>query len=136
MFNGVYAEHFTILPQLSQRDLAREMRNTDCGLFPNRCEGGTNLVLMEYLSCRRRAAANLFTGHQDLSGECDIRSIDVEYDKQHWAKQDVSDIVEALEDCYHNAYNPWGDPPWTWASTADTIMSALTELKQTSNLAA
>lgn len=39
---------------------------TDVGLFPNRCEGGTNLVLMEYMACGRAAIAALNSGHLDV----------------------------------------------------------------------
>jgi glycosyltransferase involved in cell wall biosynthesis len=89
--NGVPAERFTMLPQLAQRDLAREMSNTDCGLFPNRCEGGTNLVLMEYLGGGRPAVANLATGQADLAG-ADIIPIPATFDAEHWAVQEPADV--------------------------------------------
>lgn len=41
-------------------------RNTDVGLFPNRCEGGTNLVLMEYMACGKPAIASYSSGHRDI----------------------------------------------------------------------
>lgn len=39
---------------------------TDLGVFPNRCEGGTNLVLMEYMACGLPVLANQSTGQADL----------------------------------------------------------------------
>ena len=134
MINGLRYDQFTVLPQLGQRDLALWMTNTDCGLFPNRCEGGTNLVLTEYLSCGRPAAANVLTGHYDLIGEGDIRPIAAKYDRQtHWANQDMSDIMAALENCYHRRQMPRGRLHSGWWDTADDIIiSALTELKQCS----
>jgi glycosyltransferase involved in cell wall biosynthesis len=43
--------------------------NTDLGLFPNRCEGGTNLVLMEYMACGKPVVAAYNTGHCDVLNE-------------------------------------------------------------------
>jgi hypothetical protein len=40
-------------PQQLNLTLARLCRNTNVGFFPNRCEGGTSLVLMEYMACGR-----------------------------------------------------------------------------------
>ena len=54
------------LPMLSQRNLARVMNQTDVGLFPNRCEGGTNLVLMDYLACGKPVVASVTTGQRDV----------------------------------------------------------------------
>ena len=43
---------------LMPAELQRELyRNTDVGVFPNRCEGGTNLVLMEYMACGKPVIA-------------------------------------------------------------------------------
>ncbi len=44
--NGIPPANVEILPPLSQQDLAAAMASTDIGLFPNRCEGGTNLILI------------------------------------------------------------------------------------------
>jgi glycosyltransferase involved in cell wall biosynthesis len=46
--------------------MARIYKNTDIGLFPNRCEGGTNLVLMEYMACGKPVIASYSSGHKDV----------------------------------------------------------------------
>lgn len=43
---------------------------TDLGVFPNRCEGGTNLVLMEYMACGRPVIMSKHAGHQDIVDLC------------------------------------------------------------------
>ena len=49
--NGIDLDRvITVLPK-NNAQMARLYKNTDVGLFPNRCEGGTNLVLMEYMAC-------------------------------------------------------------------------------------
>ena len=131
--NGLPEAAFTILPQLGQAELARAMAQTDCGLFPNRCEGGTNLVLMEYLACGRLAVANLLTGHADLAG-ADIVPIDAIEGEAHWAWQELSDVVAALELAYRrhlagdSAPNVAVPQSWTWERAARVIVDALSDL--------
>jgi glycosyltransferase involved in cell wall biosynthesis len=50
----------------ANQTFANIYRNTDVGIFPNRCEGGTNLVLMEYMACGRAVVASDNTGHADV----------------------------------------------------------------------
>jgi len=132
MVNGLESGQFTVLPQLTQPELAQVMAGTDCGVFPNRCEGGTNLVLMEYLGCGRPAVANLATGHADLAG-ADIIPIAASQDDDHWAVQSVDDVLDALELAY--ARHRGGElearsaapRDWTWQRAARTIVDALEE---------
>lgn len=123
-FNGIPRDRFTILPQLSQHQLAAEMQNTDVGLFPNRCEGGTNLVLMEYAACGGGVIANIKTGHMDVALAIDF-PIRAKLDEQNWAVQTVEDIVSQMEVAYSSRtvqlhkWNP--GTPWTWEAAARTV---------------
>jgi glycosyltransferase involved in cell wall biosynthesis len=54
---------YEIIPNTQLRDL---YALTDIGVFPNRCEGGTNLVLMEYMACGRPVIASYTSGHTDI----------------------------------------------------------------------
>lgn len=124
--NGLTYDQFTVLPPLPQAQLAAVMNSCDAGLFPNRCEGGTNLVLMEFLSCGRPAAANLLTGHADLKG-ADIEPIRAHYDAMHWAEQSVEDIVSAL----NRTRAPKSlshIPQWSWADAAQTVADTINSL--------
>ncbi len=120
--NGLKPGQFTILPQLSQADLAREMANTDVGLFPNRCEGGTNLVLMEYASLRRKVISNVLTGHADVADAILFRIAEDE-DANGWAVQDPSEIAGILEDAYDCRERPLLNPVprWTWEAAAALV---------------
>lgn len=121
--NGLRYDQFTVLPMLGQAQLASVMRKCEFSLFPNRCEGGTNLVLMEFLSCGRPAVANLLTGHADLIG-ADIQPIRANYDSMHWAEQSISDIAGAMERC-----TPIGESiAWTWADAARTVAETINSL--------
>jgi glycosyltransferase involved in cell wall biosynthesis len=132
--HGISRESFTILPPLTHKQLATAMWNTDFGVFPNRCEGGTNLVLMEYLSCGRRACANLATGHSDLGCE-GITEIPCTIDEKEWAVQDIGAILNAMKSQVKTCKAPFQVPAWTWKKAArkvaDTARNAL--LKRSSN---
>lgn len=118
---------FDVYSLLPQQQLAVVMANTDIGLFPNRCEGGTNLVLMEYASCGRKVIANAKTGHADIS-EAISYEIPASNDENHWAVQEVDDIVAMLELAYENrdAVEHWSKSAhragWTWKAAAETIV--------------
>lgn len=124
---GIAADRFTVLPQLSQSDLPNEMTNTDIGLFPNRCEGGTNLVLMEYASAGRKVIANAKTGHADIA-DAITYEIPASNDCNHWAVQTVDDIVVMLERAYENREQPPPTAPlWSWETAAKKIVAVAEE---------
>jgi glycosyltransferase involved in cell wall biosynthesis len=64
--NGMDPSRTAILPSTPYQELPNIYRNTDVGLFPNRCEGGTNLVMMEYMACGRPVVATNGSGHKDI----------------------------------------------------------------------
>ncbi len=66
MENGIDPEKVVTLPPKPYTEMPEVYRNTDLGLFPNRCEGGTNLVLMEYMACGKPVVASYSSGHKDI----------------------------------------------------------------------
>ncbi len=128
MASGIPPSQFTVLPHLGAAELAAEMRNTDIGLFPNRCEGGTNLVAMEYLSCGRPIVANLATGHADLAGAA-IHPIAYAVDDIGWADQNVTDIVSAMTRARALPIERAKSPRWTWGATAQTVVDEVARLQ-------
>jgi glycosyltransferase involved in cell wall biosynthesis len=124
---GIPPQNFTILPQLTHEQLAHEMTQTDCALFPNRCEGGTNLVLMEYASTGGVIIANTLTGHADVEDMVDI-SIPATEDASHWAEQSVSDIVEALGEAHRDFRKLHIPEVPTWEDAAQTVKETIASL--------
>ncbi len=141
--NGLDIERTALMPLIPNRKMAALYRSTDIGLFPNRCEGGTNLVMMEYMSCRRPVIATHATGHLDILTR--KNSIPVEYwEKEwhdqdgevvaHWAEANVDSVIEALEWAYQN--RPRLDPiaeqgahdmrKFTWRRAAEQFYDLLT----------
>ncbi len=100
----------TLLPQ-ANATMARTYKNSDVGLFTNRCEGGTNLVLMEYMACGKPAIASFNTGHKDVLSE--QNSIRILRHKQMtvcragdpiavWDDPDLEETIEHLEWAYQH----------------------------------
>lgn len=89
-------------------------RTSDVGLFPNRCEGGTNLVLMEYVACGKPAIATDATGHCDVLNSCNHVRIRPDYMRPVmvydsgdnpiaiWQEPELEAVIERLEWAYQN----------------------------------
>lgn len=64
--NGVRAGQVLDVGAVPNALLPPILRECDVALFPNRCEGGTNLVAMECMACGVPAILSANTGHLDL----------------------------------------------------------------------
>jgi glycosyltransferase involved in cell wall biosynthesis len=112
--NGIDPARVITLPPYPNIMMTRIYRNTDIGLFPNRCEGGTNLVMMEYMACGKAVLASYNTGHKDvLSPENSImltqmRKLSISANSQEiavWEEPNVDEVVEKLDWAYHHRSN-------------------------------
>lgn len=110
--NGIDPRRVLTLPPMPQAQMVDVYKNTDCGLFPNRCEGGTNLVLMEYMACGKPAIASLSSGHKDVITEENCIPIHSMKDLairnssgailERWDDPDIEEVIEKLEWAYQN----------------------------------
>ena len=66
--NGVRADAILDLGLQPQALIAQALREMHVAVFPNRCEGGTNLVAMEAMACGVPAILSANTGHLNLIG--------------------------------------------------------------------
>ena len=91
--------------------MARIYKNTDIGLFPNRCEGGTNLVLMEYMACGKPVIASYSSGHKDILNAnnsviiANMKSMNFFRNKTQvavWDDPDLNETISHLEWAYQN----------------------------------
>jgi glycosyltransferase involved in cell wall biosynthesis len=109
--NGLDLNRVLILAARANALMARIYRNTDVGVFPNRAEGGTNLVLMEYMACGKPVVATATTGHSDIvhadnavpiatKGEMTIADHTGPIAK--WPEPDLDDAVAKLEWVYQH----------------------------------
>jgi glycosyltransferase involved in cell wall biosynthesis len=98
-----------LLAQQKQRDLFAQ---THVGVFPNRCEGGTNLVLMEYMACARPVIASHTSGHKDvLTPQNAIRMTHMQNFNLvgsdgalagRWQEPSLDELVAHIEYAYHH----------------------------------
>lgn len=109
--NGLDMNRCLALPPMPQAQMAQVFKNSDLGVFPNRCEGGTNLVLMEYLACGKAAVVSNSTGHHDVASEGNaimlkkLSPMVLKKDGQIfavWDEPDLDELVEKLEWAYQN----------------------------------
>jgi glycosyltransferase involved in cell wall biosynthesis len=64
--NGIPLERVYLAPLIDNSRIRQIYIQTDIGIFPNRCEGGNNMVMCEYMACGRTVIASDTTGHADI----------------------------------------------------------------------
>jgi glycosyltransferase involved in cell wall biosynthesis len=102
--NGLRAEQIIDLGTVAHHQMGHVLREVDVGLFPNRCEGGTNLVAMECMACGVPSIV------ADNSGQRDLVATGAPYaltrqrpiaepgtGSDGWGESDIEEIVEMLE---------------------------------------
>jgi glycosyltransferase involved in cell wall biosynthesis len=101
------------------RLLAQLYHCSDLGLFPNRLEGGNNMVLMEYLACGKPAVVSYNSGHVDVVHRKNAILIETHRPMERyfgaelvaiWNDPSLEETIEKLEWCYQNrdALTPLG----------------------------
>jgi glycosyltransferase involved in cell wall biosynthesis len=78
-------------------------KQADVALFPNRCEAGTNLVLMECMASGVPVIATHATGHIDVLSDDHAylaRDLTPIPGHPHWMEPNVDEIVSLLERAY------------------------------------
>ncbi len=102
---------FVDLGLVPNTQMAPLLRETDVALFPNRCEGGTNLVAMECLACGVPTILSANTGHLDIIAETAcaaltnqgiVRATESHPSVRSWGESSIPEMVEALEQIYRN----------------------------------
>ncbi|NJK59816.1 MAG: glycosyltransferase [Oscillatoriales cyanobacterium SM2_1_8] len=131
-------------PQPHER-LAPILREADVALFPNRAEGGTNLVAMECMACGVPTILSNNTGHQDLinpnhnyvlTQQGTVPPVAPIRSTEGWGESDVEEMLAVLATVY-------GDRPtarakgqrgaawiseYTWAKQMSKLAAVLAEI--------
>lgn len=106
--NGVKPSQYTDLGSVSNQLMPEIFREVDIAIFPNRAEGGTNLVAMEAISAGIICAISNNTGHQDLIKHCKCLPLSIQSKVQtqsnascaDWGESNIDELVNILEDAY------------------------------------
>ncbi len=145
--NGLDLNRVITLPLVQNTELAGIYSQTDVGLFPNRCEGGTNLVLMEYMACGKPAIASFNTGQRDILTPgnsillSDMNEFKV-YDNDKklisdWEEPDFDEVISKLEYAYFNREEikmigrsaAQDMKSYTWSATAENLLKKISDIK-------
>lgn len=110
--NGIPAERVYLAPLVDNTLIRQIYQQTDIGIFPNRCEGGNNMVMCEYMACGRTVIASDATGHADvitggnafpLTNYSPLLVRDASQQPSAiWHEPSVEELLEQLESAYQN----------------------------------
>lgn len=104
--NGIPTDGLIDVGPVPNFQMAPILRECDVALFPNRAEGGTNLVAMECMACGVPCIVSANTGHLDLiQGESclplmrqgPVNATPFYRGTDGWGESDIEEIVESLE---------------------------------------
>jgi glycosyltransferase involved in cell wall biosynthesis len=101
--NGIKPEQFLNLGLVANASMPTILREMDAAVFPNRCEGGTNLVAMEAMACGVPTILSANSGHLDLLQDGTALALTDQSSipgVPGWRESNVEEIVAALETLY------------------------------------
>jgi tetratricopeptide (TPR) repeat protein/glycosyltransferase involved in cell wall biosynthesis len=141
--NGIPASAALEIGRQPNAVMGSIVREADVAIFPNRCEGGTNLVAMECMAAGIPTIVSANTGHHDLIATGGVlplrtqRAVPVPRrffkSTEGWGESDVDELVETLEGVWRDrqvarqraitAADAMRD--WSWPRQVDRLVSAL-----------
>ena len=140
--NGLPQDSFIDVGMVPNPAMPSVLREADCAIFPNRCEGGTNLVAMEAMACGIPTILAANAGQRDLivpdacyvlTRQDKVRPLGPEDGVEGWGESSVEEAVEALESIYRDraeaarraAAGAARMRDWSWARQTDVLLAAL-----------
>jgi glycosyltransferase involved in cell wall biosynthesis len=110
--NGLDPDRVITLEPVLHHKQRELFQQTDIGVFPNRCEGGTNLVLMEYMACAKPVIASNTSGHKDIITKDNalplnhFKEIKIQNSEgalvARWQDPSLDELIACLEYAYHH----------------------------------
>lgn len=95
---GLPEDRVILIPPIPNNKMPEIYAQAHIGLFPNRCEAGTNLVMSEFMACGRPVIASYAHGHKDvLESDYPLLLKTGAYDPAGWFNPEVADIITYLE---------------------------------------
>lgn len=107
--NGVPPAAFVDLGMMPHMALVQILCECNVALFPNRGEGGTNLVAMEAMASGLPCILSANTGHLDLIADDNCYALRRQSPvpstanvTRDWGESDLDEVIEALENAYRD----------------------------------
>lgn len=143
--NGLNPDSFIDIGAIPNYLMPQIIREADCALFTNRCEGGTNLVAMETMACGIPTILSANTGHLDLiepnhcyplRSQKSVQSTPYFIGVEGWGESDIEEILETLETLYQNREIAQQKgmiaaqfmQQWTWENQVNRLLEILGEI--------
>ncbi len=147
--NGIPAKNILDMGLVPNHMMAGIIREADIAVFPNRAEGGTNLVAMESMACGVPCAIAANTGQLDLvdgskDGEhCFVLEQQDKVDHspgftatEGWGESDPAELLDKLEYAYHNRHElpkiglqgAKFMASWTWQQKIAELSDAVSDI--------
>jgi glycosyltransferase involved in cell wall biosynthesis len=140
--NGLPAEAVLDLGVVQNRELGPLLREADVALFPNRAEGGTNLVAMECIACGVPTIVADNTGQRDLAAIEGVIALTRQrpvvapistVGTDGWGETSIEEAVETLERVYQKREAARAGAAsaaeeiarWNWATQIDRLTALL-----------
>ncbi len=143
---GLPPGSFIDLPFTHNLLMPTVLRECDMAIFPNRCEGGTNLVAMEAMACGVPTYVAYNTGQKDLvdligcggfKTQKTVVPTPLMRSVQDWGETDVDEVVEAMEYVYTNQREAREKakviadkmPQWDWSPLNEKLLQIVCDQK-------
>lgn len=107
--NGLDQNRVLLHPPLDNCRMPMIYAASELGLFPNRCEGGNNMVMCEYMACGRTVIASDQTGQADIITAHNAWPLTIyrpvaamigTKNNGNWPEASVDEVVALLEQAY------------------------------------
>jgi len=136
--NGISPSQSIVLPSVPNFAMPEVFREVDIAIFPNRCEGGTNLVAMEALASGLVCAISCNTGHLDLIGDRNCIPLRTQLPVRggangflDWGESSVEEVLETLESAFFRRHGVTPErarasvSQLSWEKTIDSLLGEL-----------
>lgn len=141
--NGLPDGSFEIMSAAPNQAMGKILRQADVALFPNRCEGGTNLVAMEAIACGVPTILSANTGHLDLIADLPCLALRAQapvhvspdaVGTDGWGESSIDEIIEMLERVYADRETTRAQAvqaaermrtEWSWDVRIDRLLKGL-----------
>jgi len=142
--NGIPPNQFHDSGLVPNHLMPKLFSQVDLAVFPNRCEGGTNLVAMEAMASGIPCILSANTGHLDLIEEDNCYSLQQQGEvtptagyagTRDWGESDVAEVVECFERIYTDRAEARrrGEQAtkfmqnWSWEKRTGYLMDRITQ---------
>lgn len=143
---GLPQDSFIDLPFTHNLLMPSVLRECDMAVFPNRCEGGTNLVAMEAMACGIPTYVSNNTGQKDLvdligcgafKSQKPVAQPASMATVEGWGETEVEEVVEAMEYAYTNREESKRQAMeitermnnWTWSGLNEKLLQVVCDGK-------